>query len=112
MSAMRRRPAKARIRPRGQRRGRFGQWGRERGDRQPAGAGRQRALRTHFHTRDGVVKAVDGVSLALERGETLGVVGESGCGKSVTALSIMRLVPPASGRIVAGSIRFDDQGAR
>jgi len=65
-------------------------------------------LRTHFHTRDGVVKAVDGVSLALERGETLGVVGESGCGKSVTALSIMRLVPPAAGRIVAGSIRFDD----
>ena len=65
-------------------------------------------LRTHFHTRDGVVRAVDGVSLALERGETLGVVGESGCGKSVTALSIMRLVPPASGRIVAGSIRFDD----
>jgi len=64
-------------------------------------------LRTHFHTRDGVVKAVDGVSLALERGETLGVVGESGCGKSVTALSIMRLVPPAAGRIVAGSIRFD-----
>src|SRR6187401_1041109 len=65
-------------------------------------------LRTHFHTRDGVVKAVDGVSLALERGETLGVVGESGCGKSVTALSIMRLVPPAAGRIVAGSIRVDD----
>src|SRR4029077_17253308 len=64
---------------------------------------------THFHTRDGVVKAVDGVSLALDRGETLGVVGESGCGKSVTALSIMRLVPPASGRIVAGSIRFDDK---
>ena len=65
-------------------------------------------LRTHFHTRDGVVRAVDGVSLSLERGETLGVVGESGCGKSVTALSIMRLVPPAAGRIVAGSIRFDD----
>src|SRR5262245_50217135 len=64
-------------------------------------------LCTHFHTRDGVVKAVDGVSLSLERGETLGVVGESGCGKSVTALSIMRLVPPAAGRIVAGSIRFD-----
>ena len=64
-------------------------------------------LRTHFHTRDGVVKAVDGVSLSLDRGETLGVVGESGCGKSVTALSIMRLVPAASGRIVAGSIRFD-----
>ena len=64
-------------------------------------------LRTHFHTRDGVVRAVDGVSLSLARGETLGVVGESGCGKSVTALSIMRLVPPAAGRIVAGSIRFD-----
>jgi peptide/nickel transport system ATP-binding protein len=64
-------------------------------------------LRTHFHTRDGVVRAVDGVSLSLERGETLGVVGESGCGKSVTALSIMRLVPAAAGRIVAGSIRFD-----
>jgi len=56
-----------------------------------------------------VVKAVDGVSLALARGETLGIVGESGCGKSVTALSIMRLVPAASGRIVAGSIRFDGQ---
>jgi peptide/nickel transport system ATP-binding protein len=66
-------------------------------------------LRTHFHTRDGVVKAVDGVSLSLDRGETLGVVGESGCGKSVTALSIMRLVPSTSGRIVAGSIRFDDK---
>ena len=64
-------------------------------------------LQTHFHTRDGVVRAVDGVSLSLERGETLGVVGESGCGKSVTALSIMRLVPPAAGRIVGGSIRFD-----
>ena len=66
-------------------------------------------LRTHFHTRDGIVKAVDGVSLAIARGETLGIVGESGCGKSVTALSIMRLVPPASGRIVGGSIRFDGQ---
>ncbi|MFO1325172.1 MAG: ABC transporter ATP-binding protein [Burkholderiales bacterium] len=64
-------------------------------------------LRTHFYTRDGVVKAVDGVALELDRGETLGIVGESGCGKSVTALSIMRLVPPVSGRIVAGSVRFD-----
>ena len=64
-------------------------------------------LRTHFFTRDGVVKAVDGVSLSLDRGETLGVVGESGCGKSVTALSIMRLVPQASGRIVSGSVHFD-----
>jgi peptide/nickel transport system ATP-binding protein len=50
---------------------------------------------------------VDGVSLSLARGETLGVVGESGCGKSVTALSVMRLVPPHSGRIVSGSVRFD-----
>ena len=75
--------------------------------RRCAGARGRRDLRTHFHTRDGVVKAVDGVSLSLDRGETLGVVGESGCGKSVTALSVMRLVPPASGRIVAGSIRFD-----
>ena len=64
-------------------------------------------LRTYFYSRDGVVKAVDGVSFSLDRGETLGVVGESGCGKSVTALSIMRLVPTASGRIVTGSIRFD-----
>src|SRR5438105_2366961 len=66
-------------------------------------------LRTHFYTRDGVVKAVDGVSLSVDRGETLGIVGESGCGKSVTALSIMRLVPVTAGRIVAGSIRFDGQ---
>ena len=64
-------------------------------------------LRTHFFTRDGVVKAVDGVSLSLARGETLGVVGESGCGKSITALSILRLVPSPPGRIVAGSVRFD-----
>ena len=64
-------------------------------------------LHTHFHTRDGVVRAVDGVSLSIARGETLGVVGESGCGKSVTALSVMRLVPATTGRIVAGSIRFD-----
>ncbi|HET6318565.1 MAG TPA: ATP-binding cassette domain-containing protein, partial [Chloroflexota bacterium] len=53
-------------------------------------------LQTHFFTSDGVVKAVDGVDLTIPRGKTLGVVGESGCGKSVTALSIMRLVqsPP------------------
>ena len=68
-----------------------------------------RDLRTHFYTRDGVVKAVDGVSLSLARGETLCIVGESGCGKSVTALSVMRLVPPAAGRIVAGSVRFDGE---
>jgi peptide/nickel transport system ATP-binding protein len=64
-------------------------------------------LRTYFFTRDGIVRAVDGVSLAVERGETLGVVGESGCGKSVTSLSILRLIPEPPGRIVSGSIRFE-----
>jgi peptide/nickel transport system ATP-binding protein len=64
-------------------------------------------LRTHFFTRDGIVRAVDGVSLSVAAGETLAVVGESGCGKSVTALSILRLVPSPPGRIVGGAIRFD-----
>jgi peptide/nickel transport system ATP-binding protein len=64
-------------------------------------------LRTHFFTRDGVVRAVDGVSFGVGAGETLAVVGESGCGKSVTALSILRLVPSPPGRIVGGAIRFD-----
>jgi peptide/nickel transport system ATP-binding protein len=64
-------------------------------------------LRTHFFTRDGVVRAVDGVSFSVGTGETLAVVGESGCGKSVTALSILRLVPSPPGRIVGGAIRFD-----
>jgi peptide/nickel transport system ATP-binding protein len=64
-------------------------------------------LRTHFFTRDGVVRAVDGVSLSLERGETLGVVGESGCGKSITALSILRLIPMPPGRFVSGAVRFE-----
>ena len=50
-------------------------------------------LKTYFYTYEGVVKAVDGVSYALEQGETLGLVGESGCGKSVSALSLMRLIP-------------------
>jgi oligopeptide transport system ATP-binding protein len=63
-------------------------------------------LYMHFYTRDGVVKAVDGVSFTLESGQTLGVVGESGSGKSVTALSIMRLVPEPPGRVVSGDIRF------
>jgi oligopeptide transport system ATP-binding protein len=63
-------------------------------------------LYMHFFTRDGVVKAVDGVSFTLESGQTLGVVGESGSGKSVTALSIMRLVPEPPGRVVSGDIRF------
>ena len=62
-------------------------------------------LKTHFFTDEGVVKAVDGVNLSLKRGQTLCVVGESGCGKSVTARSILRIVP-APGRIVAGEINF------
>jgi peptide/nickel transport system ATP-binding protein len=64
-------------------------------------------LECHFHTLDGVVRAVDGVSFAVRRGETLGIVGESGCGKSVTALSILRLLQKGSGRIAGGSIRFE-----
>ncbi|MGH7160929.1 MAG: ATP-binding cassette domain-containing protein, partial [Acetobacteraceae bacterium] len=63
-------------------------------------------LRTTFRQPMGEVAAVDGVDLSLAHGETLGVVGESGCGKSVLSLSIMRLVPPP-GRIAAGSIRFE-----
>ena len=64
-------------------------------------------LTVHFHTPEGVSRAVDSVDLRLERGETLGLVGESGCGKSVTALSIVGLVPSPPGRIVSGSIYFD-----
>ena len=63
-------------------------------------------LATHFPTRAGLVRAVDGVSFYLDRGELLGLVGESGCGKSMTALSIMRLIAPP-GKIVAGEILFD-----
>src|SRR5881398_3359187 len=63
-------------------------------------------LRTWFFTRDGVVRAVDGVSFSVMPGETLAIVGESGCGKSVTALSVLRLVPSPPGRIVSGRIRF------
>ncbi len=64
-------------------------------------------LQTHFFTSIGTVRAVDGVSYALKLGETLGVVGESGCGKSVSALSILRLVANPPGRIVGGQIRFN-----
>src|SRR5260370_4022725 len=63
-------------------------------------------LQTHFPTRAGLVRAVDGVSFYLDRGELLGLVGESGCGKSITALSIMRLIAPP-GKIVGGEIIFD-----
>lgn len=64
-------------------------------------------LETCFFTSEGVVKAVDGVSLSLKGGDTLGIVGESGCGKSVTALSILRLIPYPPGRIVKGEIYFE-----
>jgi oligopeptide/dipeptide ABC transporter ATP-binding protein len=64
-------------------------------------------LKTYFHTQRGTVKALDGVSLRLEAGETLGVVGESGCGKTVLALSILRLVPSPPGKILAGRISFN-----
>ena len=68
-----------------------------------------RNLATHFFLRRGVVKAVDGVSFDLKRGEVLGLVGESGCGKSLTALSIMRLLPKGSARTVAGEVRLDGE---
>ncbi len=63
-----------------------------------------RGLKTHFATDDGMVQAVDGVDLTIGRGETLGVVGESGCGKTVTALSVLKLIAMPPGRIVAGQI--------
>ena len=63
-------------------------------------------LQTHFGTPDGVVRAVEGLSFHIDAGETLAIVGESGCGKSVTSTSILRLVPTPPGRI-AGSIRFN-----
>ena len=64
-------------------------------------------LHTQFFTYEGLVRAVDGVSYTVRRGETLGVVGESGCGKSVTALSVLRLIPHPPGKIVDGAIRFE-----
>ena len=63
-----------------------------------------RGLKTHFKTDDGWLHAVDGVDIAIDRGETVGVVGESGCGKSVTAMSVLKLVPMPPGRIVEGQI--------
>jgi oligopeptide/dipeptide ABC transporter ATP-binding protein len=65
-----------------------------------------RGLKTHFFTSEGVIRAVDGVDFEVRKGEVLGLVGESGCGKSVTALSILRLVASPPGRIVAGTIDF------
>ena len=68
-----------------------------------------RDLKTHFFTDEGISPAVDGVDYAIRKGETLGVVGESGCGKSVTALSIMRLIPDPPGKIIGGDILFEGQ---
>jgi oligopeptide/dipeptide ABC transporter ATP-binding protein len=64
-------------------------------------------LRTHFETSRGTIRAVDGIDVTVESGQTLGVVGESGCGKTVLALSVMRLVPSPQGRIVGGSVLLD-----
>ena len=66
-------------------------------------------LKTHFFTLDGVAKAVDGVSFSLDKGETLAIVGESGCGKSITALSIMGLVPRPAGKILSGRILLNNE---
>src|SRR5512143_1336551 len=63
-------------------------------------------LRTEFHTQDGIVHAVNGVSFAVDEGETLGLVGESGCGKSVSMLSVMRLIPTPPGKISSGQVLF------
>ncbi|HTV23471.1 MAG TPA: ATP-binding cassette domain-containing protein, partial [Polyangiaceae bacterium] len=68
---------------------------------------RVRGLRSEFRTDQGVVRAVDGVSFDVGRGQVVGVVGESGCGKSVTALSILGLLPRPRGRVVAGSIELE-----
>jgi peptide/nickel transport system ATP-binding protein len=64
-------------------------------------------LKTYFFTDEGIVRAVDGVDLYIEKGETLGVVGESGCGKSVTALSVMKLIPQPPGKIIEGEILYN-----
>lgn len=69
-------------------------------------------LKTYFSLASGTVKAVDGVSFTLDKGEILGIVGESGCGKSVTASSIIRLLPPKIGNIVDGEINFEGRDVR
>ena len=66
-----------------------------------------KGLKTHFFTEEGVVRAVDGIDLYIDKGETLGVVGESGCGKTVTALSIMKLIPMPPGKIVEGQMLYE-----
>jgi len=66
-------------------------------------------FKTYFYTDEGVAKAVDGMDFVIRRGETLGMIGESGCGKSVSALSIMQLVASPPGRIVEGEILFEGE---
>ena len=66
-----------------------------------------KGLKTHFSTDDGILQAVDGVDISINRGETLCVVGESGCGKTVTAMSILKLIAMPPGRIAAGQIMFE-----
>jgi len=66
-------------------------------------------LKTYFFTKAGIIKAVDGVSFTIKAGEALGIAGESGCGKSITCISIMRLLPKPAGRIVGGKIIFDGE---
>ena len=68
-----------------------------------------KGLKTHFRTRDGTIKAVNGVSFDLDEGETIGIVGESGSGKSVTSLSILRLLPTPPAEIVEGEVLFEGQ---
>src|SRR5215210_1247535 len=66
-------------------------------------------LRTYFYTDEGVVKAVDGITYDVQEGETLALVGESGCGKSISALSLLKLIPIPPGRIVSGEVLFDGE---
>ena len=66
-------------------------------------------LRTYFYTELGVAKAVDGVSFSMDSGGTLGIVGESGCSKTITALSVLRLIPSPPGKIESGEIVFEGE---
>ena len=68
-----------------------------------------KGLETHFRTREGVVHAVNGISFSLKKGETLGVVGESGCGKSVSMMSMLRLIPDPPGKVISGEVLFNGQ---